>query len=261
MRSDSRVMPFIARSRSSGRCGGAAAEELRIGAHRGERRPQLVRGVGDEAPEPALRLLPRAEGRFDVAEHRVERKAEPTHLGPLLGALDAAPEVAGGDRSRGRFDRVERAQPDPHDPEPERCERRQHRRGHEQHDQEQAPERVLDLVERRRRDQRPAAAFVHRDADAITPFPVLRRDGQELSRVRRRVGDRQVVRELRRRRPPYPQPARRRARCRRSRAPRRSHPAARRRTAGRRCPDSGCPARDPGRRPAARPPARGRCGR
>ena len=51
----------------------AAGEHLEVGAQRGERRAQLVRGVRDEA---ALRAL----GLVERLEHRVERAGEAREL-------------------------------------------------------------------------------------------------------------------------------------------------------------------------------------
>ena len=58
-----------------GAVGGAAGEELGVGADRGERRAQLVRGVGDEAAELRLGGLERRHALLDLLEHRVEREA------------------------------------------------------------------------------------------------------------------------------------------------------------------------------------------
>ena len=108
---------------------GAAREELRVGAHRGERRAQLVRGVGDEAAQAPV-------GGFDLAEHVVERDAEAADLGALVGDVHAAREVARGDRARGGGDRVERAQSEADHPEGERHEGREDGHGDEELDQD-----------------------------------------------------------------------------------------------------------------------------
>ena len=100
--------------------GGAAAEELGVGADGGERRAQLVRGVGDEAAELRLGGLERRHSLLDLLEHLVERQPEPADLGAILCALDALREVARRDRRRGLPDRIERAQPEAHDPERQR---------------------------------------------------------------------------------------------------------------------------------------------
>ena len=97
----------------------SAAEELGVGRHGGERRAQLVGRVGDEAPQPRLRRGTLREGALDVSEHRVQRRAEPTDLGALVRPLDAAAEVAGGDRARSLLDAGERPEPEAHEPEAE----------------------------------------------------------------------------------------------------------------------------------------------
>ncbi len=87
----------------------AAREELGVGAHRGKRRAQLVRRVGDEAAqlplgrlERAHRGLARRRRGLDLAEHPVQREPEPADLRPSLRARDALRQVAGGDLRRRR---------------------------------------------------------------------------------------------------------------------------------------------------------------
>ena len=99
-----------------GPAGGAAGEELGVGADGGERRAELVRGVGDEPAELALGGLERADRLLDVGEHAVQREAEPADLGAVV-LLDALREVAGGDRGGGLPHRVEGLQADPDHPE------------------------------------------------------------------------------------------------------------------------------------------------
>ena len=60
-----------------GPLGGAAAEQLGVAAHGGQRRPQLVRRVGDEAPQPVLRPLALGERLLDLGQHLVQRAAQP----------------------------------------------------------------------------------------------------------------------------------------------------------------------------------------
>ena len=64
----------------------AARQHLEVGAQRGERRPELVRGVGDELALGALTALERFE-------HRVERARQARELVLALG-LDPAREIA-----------------------------------------------------------------------------------------------------------------------------------------------------------------------
>ena len=72
-----------------GPAGRAAAEQLGEPAHGGERGPQLVRGVGDEPAQPILRRLALRERLLDLAEHRVQRHAQPADLGRRVGVVDA----------------------------------------------------------------------------------------------------------------------------------------------------------------------------
>ena len=62
----------------------AAREQLRIGAHGGQWRPQLVRRVGDEAPQLLFGRLPRPERRLDLGQHRVQRMPEAPDLGRVV---------------------------------------------------------------------------------------------------------------------------------------------------------------------------------
>ena len=59
----------------------APAQQLGVAPDRGERRPQLVRGVGHELAQPLLggRLL--GEGRLDLAQHLVQGRPQPADLG------------------------------------------------------------------------------------------------------------------------------------------------------------------------------------
>ena len=68
----------------------AALEQLGVGADGGERRAQLVRGVGDEAPQAPV-------GGLDPVEHRVQGEPEAADLGARLGPLDPVREVTGRD--------------------------------------------------------------------------------------------------------------------------------------------------------------------
>ena len=86
---------------------GAAVEELGVGAHGGERRAQLVRRIGDEAAQAVLGRGALVECLLDLAEHRVERAAEPADLGARIVVLDALREVAAGDRGSRLLDPAE----------------------------------------------------------------------------------------------------------------------------------------------------------
>ncbi len=135
----------------------AAGEYLEVGPQRGQRRAQLVRGVGDEL---ALRAL----GALERFEHRVERGREPRDFVLALG-LDPAREVArrgdvlgGLGELRDRPDRGAGGEPREHDGErdPHQCERAER--------PAQRAERAVDLGQRPRGDDRGpvrAAAHVH----------------------------------------------------------------------------------------------------
>ena len=85
-----------------------------------------MRGVRDELPHPllgpsgaALGLGPGPEGRLDLAEHRVQRAAEPAQLGTRFAVatleLRYPPgQVAVGDRGRGALDLAQRPQAGPY---------------------------------------------------------------------------------------------------------------------------------------------------
>ena len=98
---------------------GAAREQLGIRAYRGQRRPQLVRGVGHEAAQLLLGGCPRFERGLDLAEHRVQREPKPPDLRVRLGPLHAPREIAARDRRRRRADRAQRTKPDAHGPKAE----------------------------------------------------------------------------------------------------------------------------------------------
>ncbi len=132
----------------------AAVEELRVGAHGRERRAQLVRRVRDEPAQPLLRGGALVERLLDLAEHRVQRPSEPADLGARIVVLDALREVAARDRRRRVLDPPERPQADADEPEAEHEDRGEHRERDDDLDQEQLVQGVVDLVERRRDDER-----------------------------------------------------------------------------------------------------------
>ena len=72
-----------------------------------------MRGVREKAPQTLLALLAFCEGLFNLSEHRVQGKAEPPHLGALVGGADAARQVACGDCPSGRTDPIEWPQAEP----------------------------------------------------------------------------------------------------------------------------------------------------
>ena len=140
---------------------GAHAEQLGVAADRGQRRAQLVRGVGDEAPQAILAGLALAEGPLEAVEHRVERDAEAADLGPRVGRLDAVGEVAAGDRARRVAHAVERQQADAHDRPRDEAEDDEDAGDHERLDDEQLLQGVVGGAQRDGRDR---DAPVHRVA-------------------------------------------------------------------------------------------------
>ena len=81
------------------------------------------------------------ERRLDLREHRVQREAEPSDLGALVGGLDAARQVARRDRPGGRADLLERSQADANEPPRQRRDGEQHHETDQQLDAQQPVQR------------------------------------------------------------------------------------------------------------------------
>ncbi len=90
--------------------------ELAVAADRGERRAQLVRGVGEEPAQPPLPRRALGEGRLDLHQHRVQGPSQAADLGAVVVRLDPPREVAGGDLPRHLAHPPQRPQPDPDQP-------------------------------------------------------------------------------------------------------------------------------------------------
>jgi hypothetical protein len=131
----------------------APFEQLGVGAHRGDRRAQLVRRVGDEAPEALLRCLLLGEGVLDALQHRVQRHPEPADLGAIIGLLDAQAQLAAGDVGRRALDVAQRPQSHADQPEAEPDRDEEHSGGHEDLRQQQPVQRRVHIVERQRDHQ------------------------------------------------------------------------------------------------------------
>ena len=157
----------------------AAVEELRIGAHRGERRAQLVRGIGDEAPQPVLGRRPFVEGLLDLTEHGVEGATETPDLGARVVVFDALREIAARNRGGGGLDPAERPQPDTDEPEPEQEDSGEHGEGNSPLDDEQPVQGVVGLVQRRGDDEKLVRASDRLDLDAVArvAFDCVDREG------------------------------------------------------------------------------------
>ncbi len=156
------VQQLLARGGRERRRAVGLGEQVEVGPQRGQRRAQLVAGVGDELALACLRGGERGQ-------HRVERDREPGHL---VGALDGdgLESLGAGDVLDGRGQPAHRPQPVAgHRP------ARQPRRDHpgqaeEQHHQAEAVEHLVGGLQRLGEDQRLAALRVHRDH--AVPLPV-----------------------------------------------------------------------------------------
>ena len=117
---------------------GAAAKQLGVAAHGGERRAQLVRRLGEEAPQGVLGVAAASERPLDLGEHGVQGESQTAHLSARVGALDTARQVAGGDRVGGGRHVVERSHLAAHDPPGQQPQAEQHAEGDDGLDQQQA---------------------------------------------------------------------------------------------------------------------------
>jgi hypothetical protein len=90
--------------------GQSMLEQLRVASDRGERGPQLVRGVRHETTQPRLGRLALAKRRFDTAQHEVEGAPEPANLCAVVRLLHAPAQVAGCDVASGIGHLLEREQ-------------------------------------------------------------------------------------------------------------------------------------------------------
>ena len=113
---------------------GTPAKQLGVAPDGGERRAQLVGGVGDEPAQAVLGRVALTEGRLDLAEHGVEGDPEAAHLGTRIGLGHPTGQVARGDVLGGLLDVVEGAQAEAHHPEAGGRRRHQHGAGHRQLD-------------------------------------------------------------------------------------------------------------------------------
>src|SRR3954453_2894745 len=66
--------------------------KLGVSADGGQWRPELVRGVRDELPDPRLRSVPRRQGAGDVPEHLIDGRTHGTDLGARIGVLLRNPD-------------------------------------------------------------------------------------------------------------------------------------------------------------------------
>ena len=147
---------------------GPATEELGVGGDGRDRGPQLVRGIGHEAPQAGLgrhqsplRGHAGAEGRLDPGQHDIERPGQPTHLGRVVLTGHPFGQVAGGDRLGRRLHVAQRAQPPPDQPEPAEQGDDDGCPADGQFDEEEMVQGAVDVPERLGHDQ-PIAVAQHR---------------------------------------------------------------------------------------------------
>ncbi len=134
---------------------GPAAGQLGVPGDGRQRRPQLVRGVRDELAHLLLAAVPRLQGRPDVVEHRVQRRADLADLGAFVGQVLRYPLVQGdragrqrelGDRVGGRGDLAEGAELAAYDEGAGTCRGRRRPRGTAGRSvQISEPQRVVDV--------------------------------------------------------------------------------------------------------------------
>ena len=192
MRSDSRLIPLIERSRSSGR---SAAPRSYSSAYALTAESGVRSSCEASATKRRSFRSDASCARKDASirrEHDVEREAEAAHLRSLVRVLHPAGEVACRDRGCGAADLLERAQAQPHEPEAERDDRTEHDGGHDELDQEQPVERRTDVRERGGEDEHRTVVLRDRRAHPVLTAALLARD--------REVADRLAIRGLPRRR-------------------------------------------------------------
>ena len=145
-------------------------------------------GVGDEAAQPVLRGGTFGEGGLDLAQHGVERQAQPTDLGVGIGGLHPAGEVAAGDVAGRGGDAFQRQQPEPHHRQRQQGQEQEDGRGGHHLDAHQPPQGLVELGGREGHEQR---RTVGRRGGQDAPAKVAVADGAdggELVVVARRLG-------------------------------------------------------------------------
>ncbi len=123
-------------------------QDLDVRAQAGDRRAQLVRGVGDELALRVHGVVERAHGVLERVEHRVEAAGEPPEL-VFAGGLDAPAEVArDGDVLGGVGEALERLYGGAGDEPPEQRGERDAADDEQREDQAQAAEQAVDFGQR-----------------------------------------------------------------------------------------------------------------
>ena len=186
-----------------GPVGGAAPEQLGVAADGGQRRAQLVRGVGGEAAEALLGRAPLGDLALDLGEHAVERDAQAPDLALAIAFLDALGQVAARDHGRRLRHALERPQAAQHDQPCRDADGHERDAADDELGDEDLIEGRVDVVQGKREDERegadvgrvghrePAVARltdreVERALVVRTRVRVLRRAGQ----ARREAGER-----------------------------------------------------------------------
>ena len=85
------VSTLASAAESAAGSSGVRRRELGVPVDGGQRRTQLVRGVGDELADLLLAAVPGGEGGLDVVEQGVQRGADLADLGALVGELVGHP--------------------------------------------------------------------------------------------------------------------------------------------------------------------------
>ena len=115
----------------------AGRVQVGVAADRRDRGAQLVRGVGDELPQPVLAAPTFVQQRRDAVQHVVEGDAQPADLGARVGLVHPAVQVAAGDVVGRRRHRLQRPQLPPDDQAGGGAQQDQQPGGDQQFDQDQ----------------------------------------------------------------------------------------------------------------------------
>ena len=175
-----------------GATGRTPAEELGVATDRGQRRPQLVRRVGDEATQAVLGGLTFGEGALDPAQHGVEGLAQAPDLRARPVGRHSLTQVAGGDGLGRAAHARQWAQTEPHQPQAEADHGDGDTRRHEQLDVPELSEGALDVAQREGDCECLACVDDGRDADPESGSARLRRGHRERLRRVPRAGGRQA---------------------------------------------------------------------
>ena len=169
----------------------ADAVELGVAADGRHRCPQLMARVGDEAPQPLLRLGSLGERLVEVVEHLIERDAELPGLGRRRRVRDSVGEVATRDLLRRVRHLLDRTNAESHHPPGDSREEQQHDAGGDHFQCDQPGHRVVDVRQRDRRDPEGSVLEVV-GPDAVAQVVVAgrrRREGFPRRRVLGRLVD------------------------------------------------------------------------